>query len=105
MFHSHIDHPLVGKPICPSAHLFCTREHMFNALFQGHSSGFKVKEEATVRTGFAGGSTKMSPWYANAITGKETGEVNVPAIIDEAIGKIHAAIDPVTGKKKGFRQL
>ena len=44
-------------------------------------------------------------YFVNVIIDEETGEVNMPAIVDYDTGEINAVIDPVTGEQKFFRHL
>ena len=44
-------------------------------------------------------------WYINTITNDSTGEVYIPATMNEITGKTNAVIDTVTGEKKEYRHL
>ncbi len=48
---------------------------------------------------------KLPLWLINAVITKETGDVNVPAIINKATREIHAVIYLITGKQKKFEHL
>ena len=45
------------------------------------------------------------PHLINAIIDDETGEVHLPAIVDEDTVEINGIINPVTGQKREYRHL
>ena len=86
------------------------RGRALNQLLHGTPSVSKqIKADTKPRTTSAAQpettGAKLPMYFVNAIINEETGEVNMPAIVDCDTGEINAVIDPITGEQKSFCHL
>ena len=84
-----------------------TRARALNTLLWGESNPMwrDTVPSKLLHTQKQTGVHELPPYYVNAILNEETGEVNIPAIVDAETNQINTIIDPVTGEQKEFRHL
>jgi len=87
-----------SNPIRPITYSFPVRVRSFNVLSHGHPDGIHVVETSVEEQ-------HLPPRFINVVIDEETGEVQIPVILDEVMGEISAVVDLVTVEKKEYRYL